>query len=183
VNNFILEFINELWMLMLDMSPYLILGFIIAGLLSVVISPKVVEDNLGGGGIIPIMKASIFGIPLPLCSCGVIPVATSLYKHGASRGATTSFLISTPQTGVDSILVTYSLLGPIFTVFRPIVALITGMIGGFWAETTVKEEKQIQQLQSPEIDKNKSKVRQALEYGFVSLPQDIGKPLILGMVL
>jgi len=120
---------------------------------------------------------------LPLCSCGVIPVATSLYKHGASRGATTSFLISTPQTGVDSILVTYSLLGPIFTVFRPIVALITGMIGGFWAETTVKEEKQIQQLQSPEIDKNKSKVRQALEYGFVSLPQDIGKPLILGMVL
>ena len=168
---------------MLDMSPYLILGFIIAGLLSVVISPKVVEDNLGGGGIIPIMKASIFGIPLPLCSCGVIPVATSLYKHGASRGATTSFLISTPQTGVDSILVTYSLLGPIFTVFRPIVALITGMIGGFWAETTVKEEKQIQQLQSPEIDKNKSKVRQALEYGFVSLPQDIGKPLILGILI
>ena len=168
---------------MLDMSPYLILGFIIAGLLSVVISPKVVEDNLGGGGISPIIKASIFGIPLPLCSCGVIPVATSLYKHGASRGATTSFLISTPQTGVDSILVTYSLLGPIFTIFRPIVALITGVIGGFWVETTVKEEHNTSQLPSVELDKNKSKFSQIIEYGFVSLPQDIGKPLILGIVI
>ena len=109
-------FILELWGLTKDMSPYLLLGFLIAGVLSVVISPVLVQKNLGGKGLFPIVKASLFGIPLPLCSCGVIPVATSLYKHGANKSATTSFLISTPQTGVDSILVTYSLLGPIFAI-------------------------------------------------------------------
>lgn len=183
MNTFIIDFFNELWVLVLEMSPYLILGFIIAGFLSATISSKVVEDNLGGSGISPIVKASIFGIPLPLCSCGVIPVATSLYKHGASRGATTSFLISTPQTGVDSVLVTYSLLGPIFTIFRPIVALITGVVGGFWVETAVKESHNTSQLPSEVLDKNKSKFRQIIEYGFVSLPQDIGKPLIVGIVI
>ena len=124
-------FILELWSLIKDMSPYLLLGFLIAGILSVGISPAFVEKNLGGKGFFPILKASLFGIPLPLCSCGVIPVATSLYKNGANKSATTSFLISTPQTGADSILVTYSLLGPIFAIFRPLAALFAGILGGF----------------------------------------------------
>ena len=76
------------------------------------------------------LKASVFGVPLPLCSCGVIPVSMSLHKHGASKGATVSFLLSTPQTGVDSIFVTLSLLGPIFAVFRPFAAFVTGLVGG-----------------------------------------------------
>ena len=101
-----------------------------AGLLSVLISPTLVERHLGGRGFWPVVKAALFGVPLPLCSCGVIPVATSLRRHGASRAATTAFLISTPQTGVDSILVTYSLLGGVFAIFRPVAALVSGVLGG-----------------------------------------------------
>ncbi|PKK89966.1 MAG: hypothetical protein CVV64_11580 [Candidatus Wallbacteria bacterium HGW-Wallbacteria-1] len=119
------------WQTTLEMAPYLLFGLLVAGILSVLITPETVERHLGSRGIISIMKASLFGIPLPLCSCGVIPVAASLRRHGASRGAVVSFLISTPQTGVDSIFVTYSLLGTVFAVFRPLAAFISGILGGF----------------------------------------------------
>ncbi|MCK5548758.1 MAG: permease, partial [Thermoplasmata archaeon] len=124
------DVIIEFWNVLSDMAPYLLFGFFAAGLLSVVISPKFVERHLGGRGILPSLKAALFGIPLPLCSCGVIPVAASIRRHGASRGATTAFLLSTPQTGVDSILVTFSLLGPLFAIVRPVAALLTGVVGG-----------------------------------------------------
>ena len=176
-------FILELWGLTKDMSPYLLLGFLIAGVLSVVISPASVQKNLGGKGLFPIVKASLFGIPLPLCSCGVIPVATSLYKHGANRSATTSFLISTPQTGVDSILVTYSLLGPIFAIFRPIAALLAGILGGLAVELSDNgSESNVKPAEDADHG-DKSIFRRIYEYGFISLPQDIGKPLILGIVV
>jgi len=165
------------------MSPYLLLGFLIAGILSVVISPTSVEKNLGGKGLFPIVKASLFGIPLPLCSCGVIPVATSLYKHGANKSATTSFLISTPQTGIDSILVTYSLLGPIFAIFRPIAALLAGIIGGLAVEIADNGSEPNVKPSTQVIDNNKSFFTRIYEYGFISLPQDIGKPLILGIMV
>ena len=176
-------FILELWGLTKDMSPYLLLGFLIAGVLSVVISPASVQKNLGGKGLFPIVKASLFGIPLPLCPCGVIPVATSLYKHGANRSATTSFLISTPQTGVDSILVTYSLLGPIFAIFRPIAALLAGILGGLAVEIADSGSESNVKPSTQVIDNDKSFFRKIYEYGFISLPQDIGKPLILGIVV
>jgi len=168
---------------MKDMSPYLLLGFLIAGILSVVISPTSVEKNLGGKGLFPIVKASLFGIPLPLCSCGVIPVATSLYKHGANKSATTSFLISTPQTGIDSILVTYSLLGPIFAIFRPIAALLAGIVGGLAVEIADNGSEPNVKPSTEVIDNNKSFFTRIYEYGFISLPQDIGKPLILGIMV
>jgi hypothetical protein len=177
------NFILELWNLTKDMSPYLLLGFLIAGILSVVISPASVEKNLGGKGLFPIVKASLFGIPLPLCSCGVIPVATSLYKHGANKSATTSFLISTPQTGVDSILITYSLLGPIFAIFRPIAALLAGIVGGLAVEIADNGSESNVKPSTQVIDNDKSFFRRIYEYGFISLPQDIGKPLILGIVV
>jgi len=177
------NFILELWSLTKDMSPYLLLGFLIAGILSVVISPTSVEKNLGGKGLFPIVKASLFGIPLPLCSCGVIPVATSLYKHGANKSATTSFLISTPQTGIDSILVTYSLLGPIFAIFRPIAALLAGIIGGLAVEIADNGSEPNVKPSTQVIDNNKSFFTRIYEYGFISLPQDIGKPLILGIMV
>ena len=118
------------WATLSEMSPYLLFGFFVAGILSVLISQRIVERHLGGRGIWPLLKASIFGVPLPLCSCGVIPVSMSLHKHGASKGSVISFLLSTPQTGVDSIFVTLSLLGPVFAVFRPLAALVTGIVGG-----------------------------------------------------
>ncbi len=128
--DFLLRLIVDFWATVGEMSPYLLFGFFVAGLLSVFVSQKMVERHLGGRGFLPVLKATLFGIPLPLCSCGVIPVAMSLRKHGASKGSTISFLLSTPQTGVDSILVTYSLLGPVFAIFRPLAALVTGLIGG-----------------------------------------------------
>jgi len=90
------KIILEFWAVLGEMAPYLLFGFIMAGFLSVFISPQAVERNLGGRGIWPVVKAALFGIPLPLCSCGVIPVAASLRSHGANRSSTTSFLLSTP---------------------------------------------------------------------------------------
>src|SRR3990172_1231911 len=103
--------VQESWSVLGQMAPSLLFGFLMAGVLSVCISPEFIERHLGGRGFGPVLKASLLGVPLPLCSCGVIPVAASFRRHGASRAATTSFLLSTPQTGVDSILVTYALLG------------------------------------------------------------------------
>ena len=112
-------FIDKLWSFVLEISPYLIMGFFFSGILSVVLSVETVTKYLGKNKSSSVFLASLFGIPLPLCSCGVIPVFSYLKKHGASKSATTSFLISTPQTGVDSIMITYSLLGPIFAIYRP----------------------------------------------------------------
>ena len=120
----------ESWAVLGEMAPYLLFGFLMAGVLSICISPEFIERHLGGRGFGPVVKAALFGVPLPLCSCGVIPVAASFRRHGASRAATTSFLLSTPQTGVDSIAITYALLGTAFAVYRPIVALATGLLGG-----------------------------------------------------
>ena len=122
---------SAIWVTLCEMAPYLLFGFLVAGLLSVLISPEIVERHLGGRGMWPVIKASLLGVPLPLCSCGVIPVAASLRRHGASRGATTAFLLSTPQTGVDSIVVTYSLMGGLFALVRPLAAFITGLAGGW----------------------------------------------------
>ncbi len=128
--DWVLTFAAASWSVFGAMAPYLLLGFVVAGVLSVVISPEWVERHLGGRGLAQVFKASLFGVPLPLCSCGVIPVAASLRQHGASKGATTAFLLSTPQTGVDSIAVTYALLGPFLAVVRPVAALVTGVFGG-----------------------------------------------------
>src|SRR4030042_6324416 len=122
-------FIN-FWATVGQMSPYLLFGFAVAGILKVLIPTSFVQKHLGGKGIWPVFWASLFGVPLPLCSCGVIPVSMSLHKQGASKGATIAFLLSTPQTGIDSILVTLSLLGPVFALFRPVAALLTGIVGG-----------------------------------------------------
>ena len=108
---------------------------------------------------------------------------TSLYKNGASKSATTSFLISTPQTGVDSILVTYSLLGPIFTIIRPITALAAGIIGGVASEVFDNHNNNEIRISPRTKKSNKGIIRRIYEYGFISLPQDIGKPLISGIFI
>ena len=122
------------------MSPYLLLGFLFAGILNVVISKRRVSKYLGKRGLWSSVKASILGVPLPLCSCGVIPTGISFHKNGASKGATNSFLISTPQTGLDSILMTFSMMNIYWAVFRPIVAFITGVIGGFATDKLIVED-------------------------------------------
>jgi uncharacterized membrane protein YraQ (UPF0718 family) len=180
---------GELWAVLIAMAPYLLLGFFVAGLLSVLVSPKMVERHLGGKGLLPVIKAALLGIPLPFCSCGVVPISASLRRHKASRGATTSFLISTPQTGVDSIAVTYSLLGPVFAIFRPLAALVTGIVGGAIVAIVTHEHHQelpdelCREACCVPGDKPRNKFIEILRYGFVVLPRDIGKPLLIGLVV
>ncbi len=179
----------DFWATVAEMSPYLLFGFFVAGVLSVLVSQKFVERHLGGGGLWPLLKASVFGVPLPLCSCGVIPVSMSLHKHGASKGATVSFLLSTPQTGVDSIFVTLSLLGPVFAIFRPFAAFVTGIVGGSLVD--VMTHKQSGRGDQPErctddcclADAGTGKFRRGMKYGFVTLPRDIGRAMLVGLAV
>lgn len=131
--------IKESYLLLNEMSLYLLFGFTVAGILHVFISSDIIVKNLNKNEFASVFKAALFGIPLPLCSCAVIPAAVSIKKAGAGRGAVLSFLISTPATGVDSILVTYSLLGMFFAFFRVIFSFITAMIAGVLADFVVKD--------------------------------------------
>lgn len=187
--DFIKAIIIDFWFTLAEMSPYLLFGFLVAGVLSTLVSQRFVERHLGGRGIRPLLKASLFGVPLPLCSCGVIPVSMSLHKHGASKGSTISFLLSTPQTGADSIFVTLSLLGPIFAIFRPLAAFVTGIVGGTLVNLFSPGSENSQSATPKTSDqccggaeKNK-KLSRGLKYGFVTLPRDIGRVMLLGLVI
>jgi uncharacterized membrane protein YraQ (UPF0718 family) len=127
----VLEILAQAWAVVVESAPFLIFGLFVAGLLHVFLDPAMVARHLGRGRVRPIVMASVLGVPLPLCSCGVLPAALAIRKQGANDGAVTSFLISTPATGVDSIAITYALLGPIMAVVRPIVAFISGVATGF----------------------------------------------------
>lgn len=187
----VIQVLAASWTLLGEMAPYLLFGFLVAGLLSVFVSPEWVEQHLGRKGFAQVAKASLFGVPLPLCSCGVLPVAASLRRHGAGKGATTAFLLSTPQTGVDSIAVTWALLGPVVAFIRPLAAFITGIAGGMVVQAVEPEEDQ-QTLpgQDGEIvdeccssQKEEHALLKALRYGFVTLPRDIGRALFIGLIL
>ncbi len=128
--DFIISAFNSTIHILYDSSPYIILGLLASGLLRVFISPSVIANHLGTGKFMPVFKAAFFGIPIPLCSCGVLPAAISLKKQGANNGAVTSFLISTPESGADSIAITYALLDPIMTVARPLSAFVTALFAG-----------------------------------------------------
>lgn len=183
----LLEILAGFWDVLTEMAPYLLLGFGVAGVLSVIISPQLVERHLGGRGLLSIFKAAAFGVPLPLCSCGVIPVSASLRRHGAGRGATTAFLISTPQDGVDSILVTYSLLGPVFMIFRVVTALVSGILGGIFVALFDSSNGQASPAPVCEdeccTNPGGSKFVRILRYGFVTLPGDLARALLIGLVI
>lgn len=124
------KIVRSSWGLFRDAAVYILFGTLVGGIAYMFIPPERVARLLGHGKIMPVIRAALIGVPLPLCSCGVIPAALTLRKMGATRGATTAFLITTPETGVDSIAVTYGMLGPVFAVFRPVAALVTGVIAG-----------------------------------------------------
>jgi len=187
--NFLLNMATGAWQTLADMSPYLLFGFLAAGLLSLIATPDKVKKHLGGHGAWPVVKASLLGIPLPLCSCGVIPVAASLNKHGARNGAVSSFLISTPQTGVDSILVTYSLMGPVMAIFRPVAAFISGVLGGLAMNAFDKSGTGSEVPRESCRDEcclegrtRRHPLVQALRHGFITLPRDIARPLLAGLL-
>lgn len=184
------------WELFLEMSPYLLLGFLFGGILHIFISVQKIARHLGGASFWSVLKATLIGIPLPLCSCAVIPTAASIRQSGASKGATLAFLISTPTTGVDSILATYSLLGPVFTLYRIAASFLAGFTAGVGANIFDKEK--------PE-DKNKitnnncvvcgnptddahthgfwARTWAMIAYSFGELVGDIGKWLVIGTLI
>lgn len=185
-----IELVKTSWDILAEFAPYLLIGFSIAGLLHYLIPPKLIIQQLGKANFFSVLKAAILGIPLPLCSCSVIPVASSMRKIGASRGATISFLSSTPQTGVDSVLATYGLFGWAFTVIKLAVALLCGLVSGILVDIFCKKaDESLTEL--PEPIKNdsphtpiKSKSLQAsLRYFFVELPLDLYIPLLIGIFI
>src|SRR5207244_568096 len=113
-----------------EASCFLLLGFVLAGVFAVIVPARLPTRVLGRGKIRSVLWASAIGTPLPLCSCGVLPTALGLARQGATRGATVAVLISTPETGVDSIALSYALMDPVITVFRPIAAFITATVAG-----------------------------------------------------
>lgn len=169
-----------------EMSPYLLLGFGIAGLMHTFIPNHLYSRYLSGHNFRSVLYAAALGVPLPLCSCGVLPTAMSLRREGASKGATTSFLIATPQTGVDSIIATYSLMGLPFAVIRPLAALVTALLGGTLVnafDSGERKEPQISVSESEEYPTLKEKIVGALRYGYVDMMQDIGKWLVIGLLV
>ncbi|MEM6458544.1 MAG: SO_0444 family Cu/Zn efflux transporter [Planctomycetota bacterium] len=187
-----IEWFTAFWATLAAMALWLLLGFLAAGVLWVWFRPRWIERHLGRGGVRPVVKAAVFGVPLPLCSCGVIPVGAGLYRRGASRGASSSFLLSTPQTGVDSIAATYALMGPLFAVVRPVVALVTGVVGGWLIDLVTRHEARDEIVEAPgcgssccvgEPEGAGGKWWRAVRYAVVTLPADLVGSLTLGLVV
>lgn len=205
VLNWIESYWDALVMMTAEMAPYLLLGFLIAGLLRTFVPRTLYSKHLAPRTMKSVVKAAALGIPLPLCSCGVIPTAVGLRKEGASHGACTSFLIATPQTGVDSIAATYSLMGLPFAIVRPIAALFTAMFGGWLVNRYAREDEAISEKNSHEGGESHDdcecheghshchhdeqpatfwgKITGALEYAFVDMMQDVGKWLVVGLLI
>ena len=211
---------DALVMMTAEMAPYLLLGFLIAGLLRTFVPKTMYSKHLAPRTMKSVVKAAAIGVPLPLCSCGVIPTAVGLRKEGASHGACTSFLIATPQTGVDSIAATYSLMGLPFAIVRPIAALFTAMFGGWLINRFAREDEKISEQAVQHNDEGHDhhegnhdhgdhcghdhdhcdcghdhgaedyssmsfwgKIRGALDYAFVDMMQDVGKWLVVGLLI
>jgi len=192
-----------------EIAPYILFGLLFAGILHELIPDSMVTKHLGNDNFISVIKATLFGMPLPLCSCGVIPLATSIKKSGASNGATLSFIISTPITGIDSILVTYGILGWVFTVYRIITSMIMATVAGILTNLSITPEtsngtSSTAGQAGPEscnsgcctckgkkdraTDAGDAKpwgfsLSSALHYAFAKLLRDITKPLFWGLVI
>ena len=194
------------------MAPYILFGLAFAGILHELVPDTIVTKHLGKESVGSVIKSTIFGIPLPVCSCGVIPLATSIKKSGASKGATLSFLISTPITGVDSILATYGMFGWAFTIYRALTSMVIAMVAGVLTNVLDKEEEQPKALftaaptgafsmappSSPKEEegggcssgscchseeKQRFSFVKAMKYAFITLLGDIAKPLLWGLII
>jgi uncharacterized membrane protein YraQ (UPF0718 family) len=170
------------WATLQMMAPYLLLGFLLSGILSVVLPVSLVKRHLARKGKSSVIKSALMGVPLPLCSCGVLPVATWIRRHGASKGATGAFLLSTPQTGVDEFLVAFAMLGLGFALFTPAAALVSGVILGlilnrFRDDPDVVEEEELSDAPKPSLP-----VR-IFRHGFVTIAGDIAIPLAAGIFM
>ncbi len=187
--------LKEIWHTFDDASFYILLGVVFAGLIHIFIDKDKIAKHLGKPGIKSVLLAALFGVPLPLCSCGVIPTAVSLRKNGASKGSVISFLISTPESGVDSIAISYALLDPIMTIFRPAAAFLTAMVAGISENLFGKKNDNIGIQQESKCnycdevagEKHNHSLFQrfvsGIRYAFVDLLGDIAAWLFLGIFI
>ena len=191
-----ISFANNFLVLLDAFSIYVILGLFIAGILKQIVPDDFVSSHLGKDSTSSVVKATLFGIPLPVCSCSVIPLAQGLRKEGASKGAVQSFLISTPITGVDSILATYSLFGFVFTLFRVVssivIAITVGLVQNiFEKESKNKVEEKIEEASccstssccDTKDEKKSFSIIKVLKYGYGTLFSDMAKALLIGLIL
>ena len=146
------EFVHEFITLLSEMAPFLLLGFLLAGILHVWVPNHLYVPKISKSNFMSVLWAALFGVPLPICSCGVIPTSIALRKEGASKGASVSFLISTPATGVDSILATYSLLGLPFAILRPVAAFVTALFGGVFTNIATRGESEDVHVHDETVD-------------------------------
>ena len=184
-----MDYVNAFVSMLNSMSPYLLLGFLIAGLLHAFVPSSIYSRYLAGTGLRSVATAAAFGVPLPLCSCGVLPTAVALRRSGASRAASTAFLIATPQTGVDSIAATYSMMGLPFAILRPVAALVTSLMGGLavghWERKGALDDvHDAASYEFSELPKGLwNKVKETFKYGFFDMMQSIGRWLLIGLVV
>ena len=184
-----MNILSEIWFLLCEMSPFLLLGFMLAGLMHEFVPNTLYTRYLGKPTFGSVVLAALFGVPLPLCSCGVIPTAMGIRREGASKGATISFLIATPQTGVDSIIATYSLMGLPFAVIRPVVALLTAIFGGTLCNVVENVDDNLNlnandgKKSTPTLSSSSKRLRRAFAYAFGEMMEDLGKWLAVGLVV
>lgn len=188
----IIEFLHKVWALFLEMSPYLLLGISFVAILDLFVSKSFIAKQVSRNNLGSIVKTAVFGIPLPLCSCGVVPTSVYLEKSGASKPSVVSFLISTPQTGIDSIVATYGMLGPIFAIFRPLAAFVMGIIGGivtmffqnsFHNKDTVKDNFQFNEIELIKDGNFLNRAKKSLRYAFVEFVDDISTQFLVGLII
>jgi uncharacterized membrane protein YraQ (UPF0718 family)/copper chaperone CopZ len=181
----IIGILNESWVLLAKMAPYLLLGVVVAGTMHVILPEGLIARYLGAPGLGSVVRSTALGVPLPLCSCGVVPVAASLKKEGASSGAVVGFLVSTPTSGVDSILATYALIGGAYAVIRVIGSFVLGIAAGVAASFGAKDGETVTPpaTPAPEDGKRGNPVVDGLAYGFGDMLGAIARPLALGILL
>jgi len=188
-----IDFLAQIWIVFVEMSPYLLLGISFVAILDLFISKSFITKQVGTNNLASIIKTAIFGIPLPLCSCGVVPTSVYLEKSGASKPSVVSFLISTPQTGIDSIVATYGMLGPVFAVFRPVAAFIMGIVGGivtYFFQKNGRDTKtkkiNLNLVEIPLENKGKNfwtKAKKSLRYAFIEFIDDISTQFLVGLII
>ncbi len=200
--DFIISVLNDSWDLLLESSIYVIFGLLVGGILRAFLNPGSVARHLGTGRYKSVLKAAFLGIPLPLCSCGVLPAAVSLKKQGADKGAVTAFMISTPESGVDSIAITWALLDPVMTIARPVAAFVTATVAGIsenFFGNKIKEQTRLPDLSCPvdgccdgincSDEKHKShhtlqeKIRAGLKFAVTDVWNDMAVWFLFGLLL
>ncbi|MBN2644349.1 MAG: permease [Desulfuromonadaceae bacterium] len=173
--------LSESWSLFLKSAPYVVFGLLVSGVLSTVMSGGFIARHLGHGPVSSVIKAALFGVPLPLCSCGVLPAALTLKQQGANRGAVAAFLIATPESGVDSIAVSYALLDPLLTVVRPVAALLTAVCAGV-VENLLPQQEVPEPAALPATAKRRS-FSEGMRYAFTSVWRGMAGWFFLGLLL